>query len=135
MRRLLVDTSGWLALLNVAETSPVRAGDIYRKRFSASWQIVTHDGILLEVGNSLSSQQWRNNVIAWRERVTSSERVLVVSLNETLLAKGWNLFAARKDKDWGIIDCLSFIVMQEHEIREALTADKHFAQAGFTRLL
>lgn len=32
-------------------------------------------------------------------------------------------------------DCLSFVVMQEQKLTEALTADVHFQQAGFRALL
>jgi hypothetical protein len=39
------------------------------------------------------------------------------------------------DKEWGLIDCMSFIVMQDRGITEALTADDHFNQAGFKALL
>lgn len=45
------------------------------------------------------------------------------------------LFAARKDKDGSLTDCISFVVMQEQGITEALTADHHFEQAGFIALL
>lgn len=33
------------------------------------------------------------------------------------------------------VDCVSFIVMQERGITEALTTDEHFEQAGFRALL
>jgi len=42
---------------------------------------------------------------------------------------------ARNDKDWSLTDCISFIVMEEHGITEALTGDRHFEQAGFRALL
>ena len=45
------------------------------------------------------------------------------------------LFAARSDKDWSLTDCLSFVVMERKRIREALTADNHFEQAGFQAIL
>jgi predicted nucleic acid-binding protein len=48
---------------------------------------------------------------------------------------GWQLYHDRADKDWGVIDCISFTIMQERNIVEALTGDRHFQQAGFVALL
>jgi uncharacterized protein len=45
------------------------------------------------------------------------------------------MFAARSDKRWSLTDCISFVVMQERGLTEALTADRHFEQAGFSILL
>lgn len=39
------------------------------------------------------------------------------------------------DKAWSFTDCLSFVVMHTHDLREALTSDVHFEQAGFRILL
>ena len=45
------------------------------------------------------------------------------------------MMAARKDKDWSLTDCISFVVMHERGLPDALTTDKHFEQAGFRALL
>lgn len=45
------------------------------------------------------------------------------------------LFTDRPDKSWGLTDCISFVVMQRFGATDALTADRHFEQAGFTALL
>jgi predicted nucleic acid-binding protein len=45
------------------------------------------------------------------------------------------MFRSRQDKEWGLVDCVSFVVMQNRGIAEALTADEHFHQAGFRSLL
>jgi len=52
-----------------------------------------------------------------------------------LYIRSFDLFANRNDKDWGLTDCVSFVVMQDQEISMALTADRHFVQAGFEALL
>jgi predicted nucleic acid-binding protein len=52
-----------------------------------------------------------------------------------LFHKGFSLYRSRPDQTWGLIDCVSFIVMREAGIVDSLTADKHFEQAGFRALL
>ncbi len=52
-----------------------------------------------------------------------------------LYAEGWQLYSNRLDKDWGMIDCISFVIMQERNLTEALTNDHHFEQADFKVLL
>ena len=49
--------------------------------------------------------------------------------------EGVRLYVARPDKDWSLTDCISFVVMRERGITEALTGDRHFEQAGFVALL
>ncbi len=39
------------------------------------------------------------------------------------------------DKEWGLVDCVSFVTMNQLGITEALTTDRHFEQAGFVALL
>ena len=68
-------------------------------------------------------------------RIEQSSRIEVVDVTPELYAKGWELYSNRLDKDWGMIDCISFVIMQERNLTEALTSDHHFEQAGFKVLL
>jgi predicted nucleic acid-binding protein len=58
-----------------------------------------------------------------------------VPASEELVAKGVQLYSQRGDKNWSLIDCISFVVMEEYGLTEALTADHHFEQAGYSALL
>lgn len=49
--------------------------------------------------------------------------------------RGVDLFEQRPDKEWSLVDCISFGVMQDEKLTEALTGDRHFEQAGFVALL
>jgi uncharacterized protein len=62
-------------------------------------------------------------------------RVEVIPVFKDLFAEGAALYRRHKDKEWGMTDCLSFVVMRRRGIIEALTADAHFSQAGFLPLL
>ena len=41
----------------------------------------------------------------------------------------------RLDRERSITDCSSFLVMEQYGIREVLTSDRHFEQAGFSVML
>ena len=58
-----------------------------------------------------------------------------VPQTDELYHQAFDLFRSRPDKEWGMIDCMSFVVMQQRGLNEALTADEHFQQAGFRALL
>ena len=52
-------------------------------------------------------------------------------LRAELLDRGVERFRKRPDKDWPLTDCISFVVMEDEGISDALTGDRHFEQAGF----
>ena len=97
--------------------------------------LVTTRAILLEIGNALSKLPFRKASVALLKSLESDETVVIVPLSEELYQKGMTLFVKRADKEWGLIDCISFVVMQERKISEALTTDVHFQQAGFHALM
>ena len=52
-----------------------------------------------------------------------------------LFDRGCELYTSRSDKEWSLTDCISFVVMKERGLTDALTPDRHFEQAGFKVLL
>lgn len=96
---------------------------------------VTTQAILLEIGNALSKRRHRAAAVRMLSALEADPTVDVVALSPELYARAFDLYRRRPDKEWGLIDCASFVVMQEREITEALTADDHFEQAGFRALL
>jgi uncharacterized protein len=97
--------------------------------------LVTTCAILLEIGNALSKLPYRKACVELLNSMETDENVLIVPVSDELYTKGLALFDGRADKEWGLIDCISFVVMQEHNIEQALTTDAHFQQAGFYALM
>lgn len=127
-----LDTSYILALFN--------AGDAYHQRAAvASKEVqppyVTTEAVLVEVGNAFSGQQWRAVGAKTIRALQADPRVEVVSVDTALFERALHLYGTRPDKEWGMTDCISFVVMRERGMRLALTTDKHFVQAGFVKLL
>lgn len=97
--------------------------------------IVTTQAILLEIGNALSKQRFRRSAVTLLQALETDPSVEIVPFSQELYDRAFALFRERPDKDWGLIDCVSFIVMQEHGITQALTTDDHYRQAGFQVLM
>ena len=65
----------------------------------------------------------------------SDGQITIVEPLESLYRRGLALYDARPDKEWSLTDCISFVVMADEGLTEALTGDGHFTQAGFKALL
>ena len=98
-------------------------------------RFLTTQAVLLEVENALAGRRFRRGFVAAMGSLKRQSAVEVVLLTPRLFDQGLALFRERPDKDWGLVDCISFVVMRERGLGDALTADAHFQQAGFRALL
>lgn len=97
--------------------------------------LVTTRGILLEIGNALAKLRYRAAAVALLDALENDVSVEIVSLSDELYGQALQLYRERPDKEWGLIDCLSCIVMRNKRIDQALTTDEHFRQMGFQVLM
>ncbi|MFM7580667.1 MAG: type II toxin-antitoxin system VapC family toxin [Microcystaceae cyanobacterium] len=95
--------------------------------------LVITDAILLEIANALA-RNYKQEAIQIIEDLTSSENVEVIRFTPELFERAFDLYKKRRDKSWGLVDCLSFIIMKDKNINFALSFDQHFVQAGFQLL-
>jgi predicted nucleic acid-binding protein len=91
--------------------------------------------VLVELGSALSRGSDRLVYLELLERLQSDRSTTIIPASASLFRQGIALFGKRRDKDWSLVDCISFVVMKERGLKEALTTDRHFAQAGFRALL
>jgi uncharacterized protein len=135
MTEVFLDTSFAIALSSVTDQNYMRAVQLANQLETNKTRLVTTQAILLEIGNALSKQRYRAAAIQLLESLETDPSVEVVVLTNSLYKLAFNLFKQREDKEWGLVDCVSFIVMQNRGITDALTSDAHFQQAGFRALL
>jgi hypothetical protein len=128
---VFADAWFYLAVLDAGDHSHDAATD-YLRGFDGD--ILTTRWVLVEVANGLSSPRFRARVPALLASVEENRRVRIVEDSDALYEAGRALFDARPDKEWSMTDCISFVVMEREELREALTGDRHFEQAGFVAL-
>lgn len=75
----------------------------------------------------------RQAAVAFWRHIQGDPTVELIQVDAPQLARAADLFGRRLDKSWSLTDCISFTIMAEAGIELALTADKHFEQAGFQR--
>lgn len=137
-RMVFWDAWAFIALASPAYSYHAEALAIEEMLVEQGRILVTTEAVLTEVGNALSKHWLRPSALRQLNLVNGMVELgtaFVVETTHQLWQRGWALYQGRLDKDWGHTDCISFVVMDDLGIAEAFTADRHFEQAGFIRLV
>lgn len=132
------DTSAFVALGNSDDDLHGAAVAVNNGLARQRAHILTTDAVLVEVANSFSKVTLRPlslKIFGALHQSIKMGAASLVHVDEELWRRGWNLFTMRPDKEWGLTDCISMVVMQERGVVRAFTSDHHFEQAGFIRLM
>ena len=133
--KVFLDSTALIALAMPRDQHHAAASALMETVLSRQIKMITTRAILLEVANYLARPKLRSTVVAALEDCERDPLIEIITLSEELFNKGFGFFRQHADKSWGLTDCISFVIMREREISEALTADEHFEQAGFVPLL
>lgn len=127
---LFIDTSYIVGLYNAGDALHDKCVEAFH--ISGNYrQFYTTDVVLMEIGNAFSSVQDRQKGANIVRKLLNAVDVNVIKLKDDYFEKALELYEKRKDKEWGLIDCFSFVAMKKFKIRKALTFDRHFKQTGF----
>ena len=132
MKLVFADTGFYIAFVNPRDLLHPRSQD-FSRRFTG--RLLTTEYVLIEVGNFLSRSRDREPFVGLTRSLRSDPNTIIVPGDHVLYEQGLNLYAQRMDKEWSLTDCISFVVMKQYGITDALTGDHHFEQAGFRILL
>jgi uncharacterized protein len=135
MNAVFADAGYWIALLNPRDQLHAKA--ITVSNTLQGRPIVTSQMFLTEFLNHYAAlgQPFRQHAVQVVRSLQDDVDVEVVPQTAVQFAAALTLYAQRPDKEWGVTDCASFLIMQERGITEALAHDDHFHQAGFILLL
>lgn len=129
---MLIDTSGWYCVLVEEDRQHVEASGIY----SSAQTRVTHSLIVAELIALCERRRFsRSRTLEFISTLLIDAGVRIVWVDEDTVQTAFALLLDRPDKLWSLCDAVSFILMDELGITEALTTDRHFEQAGFVKLL
>lgn len=130
-----VDTSGFYAFLVQDDPAHATTAAFVAEAERGKRSLTTTDYVLDETATLLSARGLRAQAGQFLESILDSEAIQVQWCNAAWFAAAKTLFQTHKDKAWSFTDCLSFAVMNELKITNALTKDRDFKQAGLIVLL
>lgn len=129
---MLLDTSGLLCLIDRRDFRHKDASKLY----DAASMLLTHNYVLVEfVALAQARNAPRAEALQFVADLFNDAEVEVVWVNTDLHQNALALLQGRLDKTWSLCDAVSFLLMQQRGLTEALTTDHHFEQAGFIKLL
>jgi predicted nucleic acid-binding protein len=132
MTRVFADSYYFFAILNPKDNAHQKALQFATEHAEP---LVTTAWVLTELADGLAATRRRAAFSQVVSRLQAEPENEIVPPHEELMSRGIELYDARPDKQWSLTDCISFLVMQDRQIAEALTGDRHFEQAGYVALL
>jgi uncharacterized protein len=132
MIAVFADSFYFIAMLNPADQYHDAAMQLTT---TLTLPAITSRWVLVEVGDALSHVAIRMQAFDFLQSIVHQPGITVIDEQEPWYSRGLELYGNRRDKDWSLTDCISFEIMREHEIVDALTGDHHFIQAGFNAML
>jgi uncharacterized protein len=135
MNKVFLDTSYAVALSSRTDENHQRAVELAQELRASGTYLITTRAILLEIGNALARTRHRDAAIKLLVALESDTKVEIIPASDELYRRALDVYRDRADKEWGLIDCMSFVVMNDQGLTDALTGDNHFRQAGFRVLL
>jgi predicted nucleic acid-binding protein len=132
--RLFLDTSFVVARFNRRDQHHTAANRL-AARVDKCEVLWTTEAVLLECGAAFTDPARRSIAAMLWDQFHADPRLRLAPVSGSLIARGMELFRQRQDKLWSLADCVSFVLMAEERLSDALTSDHHFVQAGFRALL
>jgi len=135
MPEVFADTSYFIATLNPRDTLHDAAKGVGRTL--SRHQFLTTDAVLAEFLGYYSGYTpfLRASALRTVDRVRSTSTFVVLDFGRPEFDRALERYRQRPDKTYSLVDCHSMVVMEDRGIRDILTSDEHFRQAGFTCLL
>jgi uncharacterized protein len=134
-RPIFLDTAYVNALVNTRDQWHDAAVQWQRKLSAEKRRLVTTEFVLVEIADGLAAVRFRGQAVQVIATLQASILVEIIPASSQLFTAALELYRSRGDKDWGLTNCASFVVISERGLSEALTTDDHFRQAGLRALL
>lgn len=135
MKPVFVDTAALIAMGDIGDQFHYQAMMVREELKKSQKDFVTTNAVILELASYFCQSHRRSTAIKLIETITKSDKWNCITIDDTLMQRGFARYKQMTDKDWSLVDCICMIVAEDMGITEILTVDHHFEQSGFTIFL
>ena len=129
---MFLDTAGLVAVFDEADSNHAEAMLLV----GSAPVLLTHSYVLAEFVALCNARRLnRERALAFAIDILDNSDAEVIWAEQSLHRAALALLQRRSDKDYSLCDAVSFILMRERRIQDALTTDSDFEREGFIRLL
>lgn len=132
---VFADTSFFFALAAKRDRAHGQALIAYSRLLSAGRRVITSDYVLDETLTLVKLRTRTDVAVALLARIEQSAAIVVEEIGAMRFKAAVAVFRKCADQAYSFTDCSSFALMRELKLKDALTTDRHFAEAGFRALL
>jgi uncharacterized protein len=135
MKKIFVDTSYWIAILNPKDEHHEPARNVSGTLQNITF--VTSEMVLTEFLNGFAHKgpQFRRQAYLSVVNMFNAPNLIIVPQTPDQFQQALSFYIEREDKEWSLTDCASILTMMARGINGVVTSDNHFIQAGFAALL
>ena len=131
VNEVFFDTSGFFTLMDERDYLHEKTVEWLRSH-RGQVRPVTTEWVVGETCTLLVARKRPHLVAKFLDYLDRSAALLLINPDDTLLRSAKAMIRRQADQGYSFVDCLSFCLMSERKIAEALTTDAHFRKAGFT---
>ncbi len=131
---VFVDTSAYVAVLKRDDEHHETAMAITRELTRQRGALFTTNFVIAETHAMLLRYLGSGPARTYLQSMDRSDATVVIRAEEADEAGARRILYRYEDKDFSLVDCISFAVMERLGISQAFTFDRHFAQYGFESL-
>ncbi len=128
--RVFIDASAWVAIANRKDRNHKGAVRIFRRLLDSSTRLIATTWTTYEALTIVKSRLGFSQAERLWERIKARAVVDLIWIDEQIERNALELFWDYKDKNWGVVDCSSLVVMKAVGCRQAFAYDGHFVEAG-----
>lgn len=134
-RDVFVDTSGLYALIDKQDANHVLARDTVTKRLHTGRRLIVTDYVVDEAVTLARSRGGTHVALRVLDLIEQSKGIRIEWIGPERFAATKMFLRKHSDHAYSFTDCSSFVLMRELALKQALTSDGNFREAGFEALL